>query len=122
MTKLSTLFLALVLFAAPISAQKSDLTGQWAVDVQTDAGSGSPVFVLKQVDDKLTGTYKGTLGEANVTGTVTGKTFKITFNIDAQGTALAVVYDGEIDSSDAIKGRVDLGGLGSGTFTGKRSK
>ena len=41
---------------------------------------------------------------------------------DAQGTAMTVTYQGEIESNSAIKGTVDLGGLGTGTFTGKRVK
>ncbi len=57
-----------------------------------------------------------------MTGTVTGKTVRFSFSVDAQGTALNITYEGEIESDSAIKGKVDLGGLGSGTFTGKRVK
>jgi hypothetical protein len=78
--------------------------------------------VFKQAGDKLTGKYKGTFGEADVTGTVTGKTVRFSFTADAQGTAINITYEGEIDSDSAIKGKVDLGGLGSGTFTGKKVK
>ena len=114
--------LALTFSARAASAQKFDLTGEWAVEVQTEAGSGSPTLIFKQDGDKLTGKYKGQLGEADVTGTVTGKTVRFSFSVDAQGTALNITYDGEIESNSAIKGKVDLGGLGSGTFTGKRVK
>jgi hypothetical protein len=37
-------------------------------------------------------------------------------------TEIAVTYDGEIVSDDSLKGTVDFGGMGSGTFTGKRRK
>jgi len=117
------LVLSLAVGVAVLGAQtKVDLTGNWAFDVQTEAGSGNPAFVFKQDGDKLTGKYKGTFGEADLTGTVTGKTVKFSFNADAQGTAITVVYEGELTGSDAIKGKVDLGGVGSGTFTGVRSK
>ena len=33
-------------------------------------------------------------GEADLTGTVTGKTFKFSFSADAQGTAVTITYDG----------------------------
>ena len=106
-----------------VSAQpKFDLTGEWVFDVVTDAGGGSPSFVFKQTGEKLTGRYKGAFGEADLTGTVTGKTMKFSFNADAQGTAITVVYEGEIESNSSIKGKVDLGGVGTGTFTGKRVK
>jgi hypothetical protein len=102
--------------------EKFDLTGEWVFDVVTEAGGGSPSFVFKQTGEKLAGKYKGAFGEADLTGTVTGKTMKFSFNADAQGTAITVVYEGEIESNSSIKGKVDLGGVGSGTFTGKRVK
>jgi hypothetical protein len=103
-------------------AQKFDLTGEWAFEVQTDQGSGSPAITLKQTGDKLTGKYKGQLGEGDITGTVTGKTFKFAFSGNAQGTEFTVTYDGEIESSDSVKGKVDLAGMATGTFTGKKKK
>lgn len=101
---------------------KFDITGEWTFDVQTDAGGGSPTFVFTQTGEKLTGKYKGAFGEANLTGTVTGKTVKFWFSADAQGTPITVVYEGEIDSNSSMKGKVDLGGVGTGTFTGTRTK
>lgn len=126
---LATLFVLSATIAGPwlcpvdlIAQGKFDLTGEWVFDVVTEAGGGSPSFVFKQTGDKLAGKYKGAFGEADLTGTVTGKTMKFSFNADAQGTAITVVYEGEIESNSAIKGKVDLGGVGSGTFTGKRVK
>jgi len=111
-----------VIAATSVAAQKFDMTGEWAFEVQTDAGSGSPTFVLKQTGDKVTGKYKGVLGEADVSGTVSGKTFKLTFSGDAQGTAVTVTYDGEFESATSVKGKLDLGGMATGTFTGKKVK
>jgi hypothetical protein len=106
---------------AALSAQaKFDLTGEWAFDVQTEQGGGSPTFVFKQTGEKLVGKYKGTFGEADLTGTVTGKTFKFSFSADAQGQAVSITYDGEIESNTAVKGKLDIAGLATGTFTGKK--
>ena len=106
---------------AHAQAAKIDVTGKWAFSVQTDAGTGTPTVTLKQDGDKLTGHYSSaTLGEADLTGTVTGKEFKFSFNADAQGTALTVTYAGTIEDKDSLKGTVDLGGLAQGTFTAKR--
>ncbi len=112
----------LVLASAPARAQaKVDLTGAWTFDVQTDAGGGTPTITLKQDGMKLTGHYSSeTFGEQELTGTVDGNDVKITINADVQGTALTVVYAGTIESKDSMKGTVDLGGLGQGTWTGKR--
>ena len=121
MKTLSVVLVAMLL-AAPLAAQKFDMTGEWAFEVTTDAGTGSPTFSLKQTGDKVTGKYKGILGEADVTGSGTGKTFKLTFSGDAQGTTITAVYDGEFESATSVKGKMDMGGVASGTFTGKKVK
>jgi len=101
---------------------KFDITGDWAFDVQTDQGGGSPSFVFKQAGEKLTGRYKGLFGEADLTGTVTGNKVKFSFSADAQGTAVTITYEGEIESNSSMKGKLDIAGVGTGTFTGKRVK
>jgi hypothetical protein len=128
MTKtLFSLVAVVVLFAGigpsgtALSAQaKFDLTGEWVFDVQTDQGGGSPTFIFKQTGEKLAGKYKGQFGEADLTGTVTGKTFKFSFSADAQGTAVTITYEGEIESNTAVKGKLDIAGLATGTFSGKK--
>ena len=122
MKQLSLVVLAVFISVAALAAQKFDLTGEWVFEVQTDQGSGSPTIVLKQQGDKLTGKYNGQLGEGDITGTVTGKTFKFSFSGNAQGTEFTVTYDGEIASSDSVSGKVDLAGMATGTFTGKKKK
>lgn len=102
-------------------AAKVDVTGKWAFTVQTEAGTGEPTVTLKQEGEKLTGHYSSpTLGEADLTGTVKGQQIQFSFTANAQGTSLEVKYSGTVESKDALKGTVDLGGLGSGTFTAKR--
>jgi hypothetical protein len=122
MKALSLLILAAALCVVAAPARAADLSGEWAFEVSTSQGSGSPTFVFKQDGEKLTGTYKGLLGEAEVAGTVTGNKLKFSFTGKAQGTDFTVSYDGAIESDDSVKGTVDLGGMASGTFTGKRKK
>jgi hypothetical protein len=122
MKQLSLVVLAVVFAVTALSAQKFDLTGEWAFEVQTDQGSGSPTIILKQDGNKLTGKYKGQLGEGDITGAVSGKTLKFSFSGNAQGTEFTVTYDGEIESSESVKGKVDLAGMATGTFTGKKKK
>ena len=113
--------IGLVLGQASLNAQaKFDLTGEWVFDVQTDQGGGSPTFVFKQTGEKLAGKYKGQFGEADLTGTVTGKTFKFAFSADAGGQAVSITYEGEIESATAVKGKLDIAGAATGTFTGKK--
>jgi hypothetical protein len=113
-----------VLWGAAIAgagqAAKVDVTGKWAFAVETAAGSGTPVMTFKQEGEKLTGHYSGQLGEADLTGTVKGQDIEFKFSVDAQGMTLNAVYTGTVDSKDSMKGKVDLVGLGEGTFTAKR--
>jgi hypothetical protein len=112
---------AIATVCAAAQANKIDLTGKWVFTVQTDAGTGEPTVTLKQDGEKLTGHYSSqVLGEADLTGTVKGQQIQFTFTANAQGTSLEVKYSGTIENKDALKGSVDLGGLGSGTFTAKR--
>ena len=94
----------------------ADVNGKWTATVETDAGSGSPSFVFKQSGEALTGSYAGAFGEAPITGTVKGDDIEFTFKASADGDAVTCKYKGKI-SGNQIKGTVDLGSVGTGTFT-----
>jgi len=101
--------------------RKADLTGTWLFSVTTDAGTGTPTVTLKQQGDSLSGHYSSQmLGEAELKGTVKDGKVRFSFTLDVQGTTLTVTYSGTVESTDAMKGTVDLGGMASGTFTAKR--
>ena len=119
MTRILTAAMAALMIVA-VSAQKSvDLTGTWLLQVETGQGGGSPTFTFKQTGDKLEGTYEGTFGKAQVTGTVKGNEARWSFNVDAQGNAMTIEYVGTVDG-DSMEGTVKLGDLADGTFTGKK--
>ena len=118
---LAALAIALASTRGWAQAAKIDVSGKWAFSVQTDAGTGTPTVTLKQDGETLTGHYSSaTLGEADLTGSVKGKDIKFNFSADLQGTALQVAYTGTVEDKDSLKGTVDIGGLGQGTFTAKR--
>ncbi|MGH9751817.1 MAG: hypothetical protein ACREA2_03455 [Blastocatellia bacterium] len=104
--------------AAQPSGEKIDITGAWSVAVETEAGSGNPSFTFKQEGEKLTGKYKGAFGEADLTGTVKGDKIEFSFKVSGQveGT---VIYTGATDGK-TMKGKVNLAGVGEGTFSGKK--
>ena len=114
-----TMLVSTALAAAALAAD-ANVAGEWDFTVETQAGTGTPHFSLKQDGSNVTGTYKGQLGEAPVTGTVKGNELTINFKVNAQGTDLAITYSGTVEG-DAIKGKVSLGELGEGTFTGKKA-
>jgi hypothetical protein len=105
------LFLALV--------QGTNVTGDWAFEVTTDQGSGSPTMTFKQDGEKLTGKYNGQFGSADLTGTVKGNAIQFSFTIDVQGQQAPATYKGTVEKT-TMKGTMDIGGMVTGTFTAKK--
>jgi|SRR5579863_5507496 len=106
---------AVVLFGVlAMTVYAADLSGTWNAAVETNAGSGTTTFVLKQDGEKLTGTYSDPYGEAAVTGTVKGSDVTLEFNEQGVGAT----YKGKVDTAGTkIEGTCDYGGQASGTFT-----
>ncbi len=113
---LSTLLVIATMSLLP--QKKVDVTGTWAMKVETSVGSGSPIFELKHVTEStLVGTYKGQLGEANVAGTLKSNIIHLEFTVSGG----KVEYDGTVEA-DTMKGNVKLGNMGDGTFIGTLKK
>lgn len=105
-----------LLFAIATLAFAADISGKWTFDVVLDAGSGSPNFEFTQTGETLTGMYHGQFGDAKISGTVKGDKVEFTFG----GEAGSVKYAGTLDGSNKMKGTVDYGEVGKGTFTATR--
>ena len=118
----AAMLMAILSITVSVVAQpKVDLTGKWVFTVETEAGTGTPTVTFKQDGEKLTGHYSSqTLGEADLTGTVKGQNVNFTFTADLGGQSAPVTYAAKIEDKDSLKGTIDIAGLASGTFTGKR--
>jgi len=106
-----------VLISAALTLQGADVTGTWSASVVLDAGNGIATFTFKQTGESLSGTYSGTLGQAQVTGTVKGDQAEWSFENDQVGK---VAYKGVLDGLGKMKGSVNYGQLGAGTFTAEK--
>ncbi|MBY0504228.1 MAG: hypothetical protein K2X03_09970 [Bryobacteraceae bacterium] len=95
----------------------ADVSGNWEAQVETNAGAGSPSFVLKQDGEKLTGSYSGALGNAELTGTVKGDVIEFSFEVSPQGDKVKVVYKGKIKNPMSMGGSLVVESLGEGTWT-----
>jgi hypothetical protein len=115
MSKLLLSILLAGLACMPLLAH--DVSGNWEFNVETAAGSGSPSFVLTQNGEKLTGTYSGLFGKADVTGTVKADQIDFSFKFDYSGQSGVAHYSGTIESEKKMKGKVEIGDLGEGTWT-----
>ncbi len=115
MSKFLWIILVAALTCATLLAR--DVSGSWEFTVETAAGSGSPSFVFKQDGEKLTGTYNGLLGKADVTGSVKGDKIDFKFDFSYSGQSGVAHYTGTIESDKSMKGKVEIGDLGEGTWT-----
>ena len=114
--------LLLLLLLVPLALAAADVSGKWVMQVELSAGSGSPTFTFQQNGEKLTGKYSGTLGEADVTGTVKGDDVQFQFTVKSDLGELTAKYTGKV-TGDTMKGKADYGpAVGDGTFEGKRQK
>ncbi|MCL6260716.1 hypothetical protein M3O96_16545 [Aquiflexum sp. TKW24L] len=94
------------------------MKGTWIMNVETSAGSGSPTFVLEHLDaTNLKGTYSGQLGDYDVRGTLKGNHIHLEFSISGE----IIEYDGTVTGNE-MKGKVKLGTMAEGTFTGKKKE
>ena len=105
-----------LLVSSQVFAQATNITGEWAFNVTTDQGAGTPTITFKQDGEKLTGKYVGQLGAADLTGTVKGNAIHFAFTLDVQGQQAPVTYDGTVEKN-TMQGKLDIGGMVTGTFT-----
>jgi len=101
----------------PVQLPAADVTGTWAFQVETQAGSGQPTFVFEQKGEQLTGTYEGALGQSKLKGTVKGDKIEFQFEISAGGQTLKVAYTGVVESPSRMKGTAKYDQLGDATWT-----
>jgi hypothetical protein len=121
---------AVVAFAAvasPGAAQRadappaaSDLSGTWLFAVVTENGTGVPTVVLRQQGDSLRGTYESRMfGLRQIVGTTRGDSVRFTVKATGEG-GVDLHFVGRRVTRDSVAGEVDMSGMGTATFAGKR--
>jgi hypothetical protein len=102
---------------APALLAGHHVDGTWILSVSLgDGQGGDATFELAENEaGRITGTYSGAVGQAEVTGTVNGNEVELSFDSQAG----KITYKGTIEG-DAMKGTCTYGQLGEGTFEGKR--
>ena len=110
--------------AAPAQEKKIlEVTGKWQMDVQSEVGNGTPTVTFQQKGDSISGRYSSqALGERDFVGTVKDGKIEFGFTAEVGGQQFSMYFSGTVESYDAMKGTIDFGGMGSGTFSAKRIK
>jgi hypothetical protein len=109
---------------APAPPKVADIAGKWTATLELEIGTSTPALVFKQDGGKITGTYTSArYGEAPLTGTV-GADRKLAFDValDAEGQQVTMSFTGIVSSDGTmLGGKVEIEGMGEGTWTAKRS-
>ena len=91
----------------PASAAGADITGTWELTTHypPPMGDYQATYVLKQDGEKITGTYHGLHGPADVTGTI--KANDVTLSVTVQSfTAVTAHFSGKLTSATKMNGTV----------------
>ena len=82
----------------------ADITGSWEVTIyyQPDDTDYRARYVLKQEGEKITGTYHGMYGPADVTGTI--KSSDVALTVTVAGTTAQ--FSGKLTSTTMMSGTV----------------
>src|SRR5262245_6112682 len=96
----------LVSVELPASAAAAALTGTWAVTIHAPDGDHAVTYILKQDGEKVTGTYQGTFGPAEVTGTVKANDVTLSVTVVKSLTAVTAHFSGKLTSATKMSGTV----------------
>jgi hypothetical protein len=98
-----------------VFAQALDVSGKWNMNVETNGIKRTPVFMLKQTGETITGSYSGQFGEAPVTGALNKNAIKLEFKAGGYN----VLYTGTVEGN-TMKGKVAVSDVAEGVFTGTK--
>jgi hypothetical protein len=117
--RLLKLLVLISLVSIPLLPAQTDASGTWDLTVETQQGTATPSVTLVQSGEKLSGTYRGRMGDSKVEGSVRGSDIQFTVTLRFQDQAHVISYSGTV-AGDTMKGTVQFGDRGSGTWSGKR--
>ena len=89
--------LGFLLVCVLAAAVQTDVTGTWDLKVEAARGTATPTIIFKQQGEKLTGIYKGRMGESRLEGTVKGADIQFSVNLKFQDQEIAVRYTGKVE-------------------------
>ena len=119
--RLFTVFAAFLLSA--LSCLAADISGAWALSVDTPNGKIESTVDMKQDGEKLTGTLHNQFGDAPISGTVKDTVIEFTQKLDMNGTAVTIGYSGKVDSAaGTMSGKFKFGDQGEGDWTATKAK
>jgi hypothetical protein len=117
--KLSVAALTLLVLVPAAASAQTDVTGDWAVTVESPQGPVTIDAMMKQAGEELTGTIVSPMGSVDFKGKVIKDAIEVAYTMDMQGNAVQITMTGKV-AGDSIAGNFSFGGLGEVPWTAKR--
>jgi hypothetical protein len=96
------------------------MAGNWVMTIQTPQGPTEVTMTVQQSGASFSGSMTSQMGiTAFDDGQVDGRSVTWTMSLQMGGTAMTIVYQGEVDGN-RISGSAALGDFGTAAFTGER--
>lgn len=98
----------LVSVELPASATAANITGTWEVTIHYPPPDGDyqATYVLKQDGEKITGTYHGMFGPADVTGTIKSSEVVLSVTVNIRDSPQTAHFSGKVSSATKMSGTV----------------
>jgi hypothetical protein len=108
-----------LLTLAPAAASAQDVSGDWAVTVESPQGPVTIDALMKQTGEELTGSIVSPMGSVDFKGKVIKDAIEVAYTMDMQGNSIQIMMTGKV-AGDSITGNFNFGGMGDVPWTAKR--
>jgi hypothetical protein len=97
-----------LVFAGIAAGQAAKVAGSWEMSMQGPQGAVTQTLTIQQDGNKITGTLKGTRGDAPLEGTLDGNNISFSVKRTTPNGDVTQEYTGTV-SGDSISGTVKMG-------------
>jgi hypothetical protein len=104
---------------APVSSL--NVAGVWEMTMQTPQGEMTRDATFTQEKDAIKMTMEGPMGEMKGEGTVKGNEVQWTITMSTPNGDFALVFKAKVEG-ETMTGEIQMGDMGTSTFTAKKKK
>jgi hypothetical protein len=108
--------------ATTAAAKIGGAAGQWDLVFKTPNGDFPAGASFTEDNGKITGTISSQLGDTPVTGTIEGKSLKLSFTAVTPQGSMPITLTGDVDGDTIVKGQAEITGMGTMEWTGKKKQ
>ena len=103
-------------------SRNADVNGTWDLTVESQEGIARPSVTLNQEGEKISGVYRGQIGESRLEGSIKGNDISFTVTLKFQEVVNTIIYLGLVNQ-DSMSGTARFSGTAAtGKWTAQRRK